>query len=288
MIIADAHTKEALLIDPGGDAETIQKWVKKLQVRVVQILVTHAHFDHIMAANKVRKMLKAAIWLHSADLSLWRQLPEQMAFMGLKRRGRGCGMKKLPDPDHILKEGTKLKILDGVTIHTPGHTPGSVCFYFPPYDLLISGDTLFKAHVGRTDLPGGDPAALRRSVFHKLYKLPGETRVLPGHGKETTIGYEMKNNLSYRVCTCKPNRKKSSDENKNPNEKPKHINNCPSQNQKSHCHSTSGNHCESHTSTSDSGCCEEAEEEGDHTCRCGANKIPGKFQHVGNDMCSIL
>jgi hypothetical protein len=194
----------------------------------------------------------------------------------------------MADPDFFLEDGDKLKILGGVTIHTPGHTPGSVCFYFPDYDLLISGDTLFKAHVGRTDLPGGDAAALRRSVLHKLYKLPLETRVLPGHGRETTIGYEMENNRSCRVCTCKAKRRKESIELKHQSEGGhSHAKSCPVTGQ--HIHSSGGNHSETHTSTSETGCCDEAEEEGDESCTCGAANIPGKHQHVGKtDACSVL
>jgi len=288
IIIADAHTKEALLIDPGGDRKIIVEWVKKLQVQVKQILVTHAHFDHIMAADNVRRDLRCPIWLHNKDLSLWRQLPEQMALLGLKRRGTRC-VKRLPDPNYFLEDGSKLKILGGVTIHTPGHTPGSVCFYFPDYDVLISGDTLFKAHVGRTDLPGGDSAALRRSVLYKLYKLPVETRVLPGHGRETTIGFEMKNNRSCRVCTCKPKRKQSMEEQQR--EIPAHAHDtCCTTEKTGHFHSSGGNHTEGHVHSSGD-CCEEADEadeEGDKGCTCGAESIPGKHQHVGEDMCSVL
>jgi len=303
LIIADAVTKEALLIDPGGDSETIKRWISKLEVKVVQILVTHAHFDHILAADQIRKALRCPVWLHSKDLTLWRQLPEQMALLGMKRRGARC-VKRLCDPDHFLEDGTKLKVLDGVTIHTPGHTSGSVCFYFPSYDLLISGDTLFKSHVGRTDLPGGDPISLRRSVFYKLYKLPHETRVLPGHGKETTIGYEMKNNRSCRVCTCKPLKKSVSYDSKfsqldMSTSNNKHSINCPTSNNGKpiHCH-TSGNkendNKNGHTTISDGDCCEEADEddehqeEAEHICTCGAKTIPGKHQHIGEDMCSVL
>jgi len=288
LIVGDASNKEALLIDPGGDAKSIVAWVKKLKVQVVQILVTHAHFDHILAAEKVRKALKCPVWLHSKDLPLWRQLPEQMALLGLKRRGAGC-IRRLPDPNSFLEDGSKLKVLGGVTIHTPGHTPGSVCFYFEAYDLLISGDTLFKAHVGRTDLPGGDSAAIRRSVLHKLYKLPLETRVIPGHGRETTIGYEMENNRSCRACTCKIKRTPSECAQR---EKPLTITTCNTAgDHSSHCHSSGGNHAESHPTTGQSGCCDEADEgeDGvDDACKCGAYAIPGKHQHVGNDMCSLL
>jgi len=285
VIIGDAITKEALLIDPGGDAKSIVAWVKKLKLKVVQILVTHAHFDHILAADKVRKSLKCPVWLHSKDLPLWSQLPEQMALLGLKRRGAGC-IRRMPDPNFFLEDGSKLKVLGGVTIHTPGHTAGSVCFYFEDYNLLISGDTLFKAHVGRTDLPGGNSADLRRSVLHKLYKLPRETRVIPGHGRETTIGYEMENNRSCRVCTCKIKRTPSECAQR---EKPASMTTCNTAGDHSnHCHSSGGNHAEIHPTTGPSGCCDEADEDGDVACKCGAHAIPGKHQHVGGDMCSLL
>jgi len=192
-IIGDPATKEAVLVDPGGDAETILSLVKELKVKVVQILVTHGHFDHFLAADKVKKALSAPVYLHKDDLSLWKMLPMQCLLIGMQ------GVEAIPDPDHFLEDEQKLKVLDGKCLHTPGHSPGSCCFYFPSSQLLCSGDTLFRGSIGRTDLIGGDSGLIQKSILKKLYTLPKSVRVIPGHNEETTIGYEREHNAVIRA-----------------------------------------------------------------------------------------
>jgi len=192
-IIGDPSTREAVLVDPGGDPEKIISLVKELKVKVTQILVTHGHFDHFLAADKVKKSLGAPIYLHKADLPLWKMLPMQCMLIGMQ------GVAAIADPDEFLEDDQALKVLDGKCIHTPGHSPGSCCFYFASSSLLCSGDTLFRGSIGRTDLMGGDPRLIQKSIQMKLYTLPSSVRVIPGHNEETTIGYEKEHNAIIRA-----------------------------------------------------------------------------------------
>jgi len=193
-IIGDPKTRNAVLVDPGGDAGEIMKLVNNLKVTIVQILVTHAHFDHFLAAGEIRKLTKSPIFLHKADLELWRMLPMQCMLFRID-----APAERIADPDQWLDDGSKLKVLDGVVIHTPGHSPGSSCFYFAESKLLFTGDTLFRASIGRTDLLGGDPKKIVESIQKKLYTLPDDINVTPGHGESTTIGYEKQNNMVVRA-----------------------------------------------------------------------------------------
>ena len=126
------------------------KLIEKLGITVVQILITHAHIDHFLAAAQVKAATKAKLRLNSLDLSLWTAFPFQCMMLRLP-----VPTTPMPQPDDSLQDGDALPVYDGVCIHTPGHTPGSTCFYFKPLKLLLSGDTLFRGSIGRTDLIGG-------------------------------------------------------------------------------------------------------------------------------------
>jgi hydroxyacylglutathione hydrolase len=197
-ILGDPVTKEALLVDPGGDAEKILALVKEMGVTIKQILVTHAHFDHFLAAEEVRKATGAPVLLHKEDLLLWNALPMQLMMLGQKPLATSISA-----PDEFFTDGQSLHIRNGRVIHTPGHSPGSSCFYFPDDDLLCSGDTLFRQSVGRTDLMGGDSSKLIKSIQEKLYTLPGCTLVIPGHGPTTEIEFECKYNGVVRAVKAK-------------------------------------------------------------------------------------
>lgn len=132
-IIADPVSKEALLIDPGGDADKILALIKEMGVSVKQILVTHAHFDHFLAAEEVRAATGAPVLLHQADLMLWKALPIQLMMLGMGNLAPKAGIK---DPDSFLTDGQVLPIRGGKVIHTPGHSPGSCCFHFVFAELL--------------------------------------------------------------------------------------------------------------------------------------------------------
>jgi glyoxylase-like metal-dependent hydrolase (beta-lactamase superfamily II) len=159
-------------------------------VTVTQILHTHGHFDHILATGEVAAATGAPVCIHCDDLRLYENLPSQGVMFGFRA-------PRPPAPSHRLVDGETIAVgkLAVQVVHTPGHTPGSVGFFLAgPAPVLFAGDTLFAESVGRTDLPGGSFADLATSIRTKLYVLPGDTRVIPGHGPETTIDQEREHN----------------------------------------------------------------------------------------------
>jgi hydroxyacylglutathione hydrolase len=193
-IVACPATGLAAIVDPGGHPEEILAEVAAMGVHVQLLLHTHAHFDHILATAKVAAATGAQIVLHKRERMLYENLPAQ---------GRAFGFfaPTPPEVSRWLEGGESIAIgeLTVQVIHTPGHTPGSVGYYFAsPSPLLLAGDTLFADSVGRTDLPGGSFDELQRSIREKLYTLPGETRVIPGHGPATTIAHEREHNPFVR------------------------------------------------------------------------------------------
>ena len=191
-VIGDSLSGRALVIDPGGDADQILAIVKELNLTVVAIIHTHAHLDHILAAGEIKKATGAPIFLHESDQFLWDLVDQQCAMFGVPP-------VKLPDPDHYLKDDQALECCGGVAIHTPGHTPGSVSFWFEQYKTLIAGDTLFSGSIGRTDLPGGDFDQIVTSIKERIYSLDDEAVVVTGHGPNTTIGSEKVTNGFVRA-----------------------------------------------------------------------------------------
>ncbi len=194
-IVACSATGLGAIVDPGGHPEEILAEVAELGVTVKLVMHTHAHFDHILGTSKVVAATGAEVLLHVADRLLYENLPAQ---------GRAFGFFAPPPPPvtRWLLGGETLALgqLAVQVLHTPGHTPGSVGFYFPsPGPLLLAGDTLFADSVGRTDLPGGSFADLERSIRERLYVLSGETRVVPGHGPATTIAHEREHNPFVRA-----------------------------------------------------------------------------------------
>lgn len=188
-IVVCPKTREAIVVDPGGDAETILAKLKELGAIVKLILITHAHFDHVLAARAVKAATGAPICLHKKDIWLYRLMPLQYRMIGNKD-------KVPPRPDKLLLDGDALSAgaLSLSVLHTPGHSPGSCCFHLADEKLLFSGDTLFASSVGNWRFLGGSFEAIIRSVNEKLMVLPDDTDVVPGHGPETTIGFERKNN----------------------------------------------------------------------------------------------
>jgi hydroxyacylglutathione hydrolase len=191
-VIGDSLSGRALVIDPGGDADQILALVKELKLKVVAIIHTHAHLDHILAAGEIKKATGAPIFLHESDQFLWDLVDQQCAMFGVPP-------VTLPDPDHYIKDDQALECCGGVAIHTPGHTPGSVSFWFEQYKTLIAGDTLFSGSIGRTDLPGGDFEQIVTSIKERIYSLDDEAVVVTGHGPNTTIGSEKVTNGFVRA-----------------------------------------------------------------------------------------
>jgi glyoxylase-like metal-dependent hydrolase (beta-lactamase superfamily II) len=184
-LLGDEEAGEAIIIDPGDEVTRIHNRLVELGLRLKQILVTHAHIDHVGGAVKLKRITGAPILLNEADLPLLRMMEMQAGWLGVPT-------PEIAPPDGSLSEGLVVGLAryPAQVLHTPGHTQGSVCLHFAPLNLLIAGDTLFAGSIGRTDLPGGDSNQIIESIHNRLLVLSDETRVVPGHGPATTIGDE--------------------------------------------------------------------------------------------------
>jgi hydroxyacylglutathione hydrolase len=190
-ILGDPASGEAVVVDPGDDGDRILSALRRHGLRCVAIVNTHTHIDHVGANHAVKAASGARLMLHEADLPLYDNLQVQSEWMG--------GMIPAPiraDVDEHLAHGDRVRAggLGVAVLHTPGHTPGSLCFHLEAEALLLSGDTLFAGSIGRTDLWGGDHDQELRSIRERLLALGDEVRVVPGHGPETTIGRERRKN----------------------------------------------------------------------------------------------
>ncbi|MGA8301120.1 MAG: MBL fold metallo-hydrolase [Terriglobales bacterium] len=192
-IIGDETTHEAMVIDPGDDIDEIVAIIGKHNLQVKQIVITHAHIDHVGGAMKLRALTGAPILLNQNDYALLKMLDVQASWLGMKPPG-AVEVEAGLAHDQTLRAGT----LSANVLHTPGHTEGSVCLYFPAEKMLIAGDTLFARSIGRTDLPGGSFEKIMRSLHDRVLTLPDETKVIPGHGPATTIGEEREENPFLR------------------------------------------------------------------------------------------
>ncbi len=188
-IVYTEDTKKAVIIDPAADSRHITEEIDALGVTPEAVLLTHGHFDHMLAAESLRNGYHVPVCIFKEDAEL------------LKQPDRNCSEQFLHmsygiSADEELEDGQNLRFLDGAltVIATPGHTEGSCCYYVEKEDILFSGDTLFQGSVGRTDLPTGRAAKLVTSIREKLFTLPEQTLVLSGHGDQTTIGEEKQYN----------------------------------------------------------------------------------------------
>jgi hydroxyacylglutathione hydrolase len=188
-ILGDEVTHEAIVVDPGDNIPEILSRLQKHGLTLRQIIVTHAHIDHVGGAASLKKLTGAPVLLNQRDLGLLGAMEIQAGWLGVPT-------PTVAQPDASADDGVAvgLPTLQGEVIHTPGHTQGSICLLFPEQHLLLAGDTLFAGSIGRTDLPGGDGRQILRSLRNRLLVLPDSLRVLPGHGPETTIGEERQSN----------------------------------------------------------------------------------------------
>ena len=196
-IIGDPVTREALVLDPGDEVEKVLEILKRHKLSVKAIVSTHAHIDHVGGLKKLHEVTGAPVMMHRDDLQLYQAMERQAAWIGIPA-------PELSEVHQLLAEGDALRWgpFEARVLHTPGHTPGSVCLYVPreagkvtlraPH--LFAGDTLFAGSIGRTDLWGGSFDEIMRSLHGKLLELPEETLVYPGHGGATTIGAERESN----------------------------------------------------------------------------------------------
>ncbi|HWX38075.1 MAG TPA: MBL fold metallo-hydrolase [Candidatus Sulfotelmatobacter sp.] len=206
-VVGDPKTREAIVIDPGDDARRIIDVIERHHLNVTAIVVTHTHIDHVVGLHRIHEATGAPVYVHADDLELYRNLDVQAGWLGWK-------IPEKAQIDQLVREGDAIRWgnCEALIIHTPGHTPGSICLYVPgdsplapagsgdPYKarhdrgLLFAGDTLFAGSIGRTDLWGGSFPEIIRSLKLKLLSLPDSTMVYPGHGEATTIGQERETN----------------------------------------------------------------------------------------------
>ena len=194
-LIYSGITREVLVIDPGNDLKTFLKKINERALKVKKLIHTHAHFDHIGRSYEIKQITGCALELHKRDLDLYRSLEFQGKMFGME-------VGKPGEVDHFFEDEEPIGIeSEGLenflqTLHTPGHTPGSCCFYAEGFStpILFSGDTLFRGSIGRTDLPGGDFDQIIVSIRQRLLNLPDETLVISGHGPKTQIAIEKRQN----------------------------------------------------------------------------------------------
>jgi hydroxyacylglutathione hydrolase len=188
-IMGDETTREAIVIDPGDEITRIYSRLTSHNLKLKQILITHAHIDHVGGALRLKALTGSPIFLNEDDLPLLQIMSDQAAWLGVQT-------PETAPPDEALNDGIRvgLESCPAKVIHTPGHTQGSICLHFAPLKMVIAGDTLFAGSIGRTDLPGGNFDQILNSIRTRLLVLPDETKVIPGHGPFTTIGTERQTN----------------------------------------------------------------------------------------------
>jgi glyoxylase-like metal-dependent hydrolase (beta-lactamase superfamily II) len=187
-LISNKATKETLIVDPADNADAITRTIHENGYHPVAILLTHGHFDHIMAVNDLKDRYHLPVYAHKDE-------EDVLADTSLNMSGM-VGQVYTTKADEYVRDGQELELagLKIIVYHTPGHTKGSCCYYFPEEKVLMSGDTLFQCSVGRTDFPTGSTLQLIASVKEKLFVLPDDVRVYPGHDSITSIGYEKQYN----------------------------------------------------------------------------------------------
>lgn len=188
-IIIEENKKKALIVDPGGNAEQIMEKIEELQVSVEAILLTHGHFDHMMAVDELREKYQVKVYLGKDDSELIKNPMENVSGM--------FGKPMSTQADELVQDGQILSLagFEIKVLATPGHTKGGVCYYIEKEGAAFSGDTIFQTSVGRTDFPTGSGAALANSIREKIFTLPDDTQLFPGHGDSTVVSYEKKYNM---------------------------------------------------------------------------------------------
>jgi hydroxyacylglutathione hydrolase len=188
-LLVDDATKETLVVDPGGDADLILSRLNAHGSKVKAIIITHAHIDHLGAIPEVQAATGAPVWLNEHDRALYQAVDIQATLLRIRA-------PKLPEFEARLVDNFSIGFgqSESGVLHTPGHTPGSVCFHLPEHKIMIAGDTLFAGSIGRTDLWGGDHATILRSLHDRILRADDDTTVICGHGPDTTIARERRTN----------------------------------------------------------------------------------------------
>lgn len=188
-IVYDTENKTAIIVDPGGDAELLIQFCEERELKIEKIVITHGHFDHVLAANAIKEKTGAVIYLHEEDRWLYENVDKQGEMFGFEIEKIGTFDETL---DHQQEHCCGDITLE--TLHTPGHSPGSACFHLESEKILFAGDTLFAGAVGRSDIWKGSHEQLVGSIKTHLLPLDEATVVVPGHGPETTIRKEIESN----------------------------------------------------------------------------------------------
>ena len=192
--VHDEDSKKCICIDPGYDVDRIMKFIDTNSLIIDTILLTHGHFDHILACKKLQDRFNSKIYVSKIDESILYEATHNYAILINKTTFDTFNITRLLDDGDVIDSlSYTIKC-----ISTPGHTKGSLCYYFEKEKILFSGDTLFKDTYGRVDLYSGSFDDMKNSLLNKLFKLPDDTIVYPGHGHDTTIEYEKNNNEIYR------------------------------------------------------------------------------------------
>jgi glyoxylase-like metal-dependent hydrolase (beta-lactamase superfamily II) len=182
-LVADNETKEGIVVDPGDNVEEIYKFIEKEGIKVKYIINTHCHFDHSGGNKKLKELTGAQLLIHEKEKPILDRMDTSASLWGFY-------VDKSPEPDGYLKDGDVIKLgnINIEVIHTPGHSPGGICLKIG--NKVITGDTLFAGGIGRTDFPGGDYDILIKSIKEKLFTMPEDTEIYPGHGPSSTIKNE--------------------------------------------------------------------------------------------------
>ncbi len=193
-ILGCAVTKEAVLIDPAGDAHLIEDEVSRLEAKITAILLTHGHYDHLGAVSEMKAKYGCPIMIHRLDADCLTN--PMLNLSALTGDALVC-----PKADRLLEDGDSIRVgnLEMKVLHTPGHTRGSICFLLE--NMIFGGDLLFYGSIGRTDLPGGSFEEIEKSISKRIYSLPEDWIIYPGHGEPTSVGFEKKHNAFVRSST---------------------------------------------------------------------------------------
>jgi hydroxyacylglutathione hydrolase len=187
------ETGECVIIDPGcydsQEEQELKSYIETAGLKPVRLLNTHCHVDHVFGNYFVSQQWKLGLEMHREDLTVLESFPRVCEMYGLNGNAQ-------PEPSVFLEEGVEMKFGNTILqiLFTPGHSPGSVCFFHAETKTIIGGDVLFQNSIGRTDLPGGNFETLEKSIRQKIYVLPDDVKIYPGHGPHTTVGWEKKNN----------------------------------------------------------------------------------------------
>ena len=191
-LLIDEHSKDAVIVDPGGDSEKILAAIAREGVHCRGMWVTHSHLDHCGGVAALKRRLGLPLCAHAAEREMRGSVESYAELFGIG----GCGLENCPEPDTLLCGGEELAVGASTfkVLFAPGHSPGHLCFYSAQDRMLLAGDVIFAGSIGRTDLPGGSMEVLLASIRETILTLPDETRIYPGHGPSTTVGREKVSN----------------------------------------------------------------------------------------------